>query len=82
MVESRKNYRDSRVEFERHLNLLGEALREGKMHIADGLQNSVKGITKVRYSPNKRINLSTVNEMARTMAMMVANRRNFEEYEE
>lgn len=82
MVESRKNYRDSRAEFERHLNLLGELMKQGKIHIAEGLQNSVEGITKVRYSPNRRIDLNTVNEMARSMAMMVANQKGFEENEE
>ncbi|WP_338357463.1 AVAST type 1 anti-phage system protein Avs1c [Yeosuana marina] len=82
MFESRKNYRDSRLEFERHLNLLGELMREGKIHIAEGLQNSVEGITKVRYSPNKRIDLNTVNEMARNMAMMAANQKDFKENEE
>lgn len=69
MFESRKNYRDSRIEFERDLNLLGELMKNGKIHFAEGLQNSIRGITEVRYSPNKRINLNTVNEMARTMAM-------------
>ncbi len=79
MVESRKNYRDSRVEFERHLNLLGELMEQGRISIAEGLRNSVDGITKVRYSPNNRIDLNTVNEMARSMAMMVANQKDSEE---
>ena len=78
MFESKKSYRDTRADFERHLNLLGELMRDGKISIAEGLRNSVDGITKVRYSPNKRINLNTVNEMARSMAMMVTNRENFD----
>ncbi len=78
MVESRKNYRDSRQEFERHLYLLSEMMRDGKIHIAESLRHSVDGITRVRYSPNKRINLTTVNEMARNMAMMATNQENFE----
>jgi len=82
MVESRKNYRDSRVEFERHLNLLGELLRDGKMKVAEGLRNTVKGVANVRYSPNQRINLNTVDEMTRSMAMMAANKRFYEENEE
>ncbi len=69
MFESKKSYRGSRVDFERDLNLLGELIKDGKIHFAEGLQNSTKGITQVRYSPNKRINLNTVNEMVRTMAM-------------
>jgi hypothetical protein len=79
MIESKKSYRDSRADFERHLNLLGELMKDGKISIAEGLRNSVDGITKVRYSPNKRIDLNTVNEMARNMAMMAANQKRFEE---
>lgn len=82
MIESRKNYRDSRAEFERHLNLLGELMKQGRISIAERLQNSVDGITKVRYSPNKRIDLNTVNEMTRNMAMMAASQKDFEENEE
>tara|TARA_R110000765_G_scaffold341862_1_gene431985 strand:+ start:7599 stop:7844 length:246 start_codon:yes stop_codon:yes gene_type:complete len=81
MVESRKNYRDSRAEFERHLNLLGELMKDGKFHITESSRKSIDGITKVRYSPNKRINLNTVNEMTRTMAMMATNQKDFEENE-
>jgi len=79
MFESRKNYRDSRFEFERHLNLLAELMRDGKISIAQGLEHSVRGVTKVRYSPNKRINLNTVDESTRNMAMMAAHSPNFEE---
>ncbi|MFT4847697.1 MAG: hypothetical protein ACI8ZO_000288 [Flavobacteriales bacterium] len=82
MIESRKNYRDSRVEFERHLNLLGEVMKDGKLQITESSRKSIDGITKLRYSTNNRINLNTVNEMVRTMAMMVANRKDFEENEE
>lgn len=82
MFESKKSYRDSRADFERHLNLLGELMRNGGISIAEGLRNSVDGITKVRYSPNKRVDLNTVNEMARNMAMMAANQRDFNTDEE
>ena len=79
MFESKKAYRDSRQDFERHLNLLAELMREGKIHIAESLSHSVDGIVKVRYSPNRRIDMTTVNEMARNMAMMAADRENLEE---
>ncbi|MDO6737379.1 AVAST type 1 anti-phage system protein Avs1c [Wenyingzhuangia sp. 2_MG-2023] len=81
MIESRKNYRDSRLEFERHLNLLAELMEQGKLTIAEGLRHSVDGITKVRYSPNKRIDLNTVNEMVRNMAMMASNQNDFKEHD-
>ena len=82
MVESRKNYRDSRAEFERHLNLLGELMKDWEFHFTESSRISIDGITKVRYSPNQRINLNTVNETTRTMAMMVANQKDLEENEE
>jgi len=78
MFESKKSYRDSRADFERQLNLLGELMREGRMKVAEGLRNSMDGITKVRYSPNNRIDLNTVNEMVRTMAMMVTRKENYD----
>lgn len=79
MIESRKNYRDSRLEFERHLNLLAELMEQDKLTIAEGLRHSEDGINKVRYSPNKRIDLNTVNEMVRNLAMMASNQKQFEE---
>ena len=78
-MESRKNYRDSRLEFERDLNLLAELVNNGKMRISSHLKNSTHGIDKVRYSPNKRMNLNTVNEMVRNMAMMAGQQPHMEE---
>ncbi len=72
MVESRKNYRDSRLEFERHINLLIESIESGQMIIPKNLIKPNDGIFKIRYSPNKRINLNTIDEMVRTMAMRSA----------
>tara|TARA_R110000765_G_scaffold341862_1_gene431984 strand:+ start:7303 stop:7569 length:267 start_codon:yes stop_codon:yes gene_type:complete len=78
MIENRKNYRDSRVEFERHINLLIESIQNGKMIIPKGLLKPDEGIFKMRYSPNKRINLNTIDESARTMAMRPAMERHIE----
>jgi len=69
MVESRKSYRDSRIEFERHIHLLIESIQSGKMIIPKDLLKPDEGIFKIRYSPNKRINLNTIDERVRTMAM-------------
>lgn len=67
MFESRKGNRDSRTDFEREINILGENLMNGKMVISESV--SVKDLKNVRYSPNKRVNLNTITEMVRTMAM-------------
>jgi hypothetical protein len=72
MIESRKNYRDSRLEFERHINLLIESIESGQMIIQKNLFKPNEGIFKIRYSPNKRINLNTIDEITRTMAMRPA----------
>ncbi|PWJ97895.1 hypothetical protein BC749_106306 [Flavobacterium araucananum] len=71
MFESRKGNRDSRADFERELNILGENLRNGKMFFTEGTRKSTRDLTKVRYSPNKRVNLNTITEMVRTLAMSV-----------
>lgn len=69
MFDSKKNYRDSRLEFERHINLLIESIESGQMIIPRNFLKPNDGIFKIRYSPNKRLNLNTIDEMVRTMAM-------------
>jgi len=70
MFESRKGNRDSRSDFEREINILGENLRNGRLVISESMK-SVKDLKNLRYSPNKRVNLNTITEMVRTMAMSV-----------
>ncbi len=82
MFESKKNYRDSRLEFERHLNLLAELVNDGKIHITEKVYNSLRGISEARYSPNNRVNLNTVNEIIRSMAMMASDQKDFQENED
>lgn len=72
MVESRKNYRYSRRAFERHINLLIESILSRKMIIPKGYMKSDEGVFRIKYSSNKRINLNTIDESARTMAMRPA----------
>jgi len=72
MIDSRKSYRDSRLEFERHINLLIESIESGQMKIPKTLFKPNEGIFKIRYSSNKRINLNTIDERVRTMAMRPA----------
>ncbi|WP_376777142.1 hypothetical protein [Flavobacterium covae] len=42
----------------------------GRLVISESMK-SVKDLKNVRYSPNKRVNLDTITEMVRTMAMSV-----------
>ena len=69
MVESRKNYRDSRFQFEQDINHLIESIRNGKMILPKSFVESKHGIFQLRYSPNKRLDLNTINESVRAMAM-------------
>ncbi|WP_339887135.1 hypothetical protein [uncultured Flavobacterium sp.] len=70
MFESRKGNRDSRLDFEREINILGENLMNGRLVISESMK-SVKDLKNVRYSPNKRVNLNTITEMVRTLAMSI-----------
>jgi hypothetical protein len=70
MFDSRKGNRDSRTDFEREINILGENLMNGRLIISESMK-SVKDLKNLRYSPNKRVNLNTITEMVRTMAMSV-----------
>ncbi len=79
MIENKKNYRDSRYEFERELNIFHEVLANKKVHFTKNSYKTIDGIKKVRYSPNKRINLNTINELVRVSAMIVANQKASEE---
>ncbi|WP_313385959.1 hypothetical protein [Chishuiella sp.] len=69
MFKSRKGNRDSRVDFERELNILGESIINGRIILSEHLRHLGKEITKARYAPNKRVNLITINEMIRSIAM-------------
>lgn len=71
MFESRKGNRDSRRDFERELNILGENIQNGKIKFSMQMKNSTDDLAKVRYSPNKRVNLNTISEIVRTLAMSV-----------
>jgi len=70
MFESRKGNRDSRLDFEREINILGENLMNDRLVISESMK-SVKDLKNVRYSPNKRVNLNTITEMVRTLAMSI-----------
>lgn len=75
MFESGKNNRNSRQDFERELHILGENIQNGRISFSSAVKKSVKDLTKVRKSPNKRIDLNTITEMVRSIAMSVNFRR-------
>lgn|GEM_PF-948544 len=71
----------SRKEFEHNMHLLKEKLDKGQMHFSTASLRSVKGIKNVRYAPNQRINLHTIDEMARVTANMMTQMSHQQEFE-
>jgi len=71
MFESKKGNRDSRTDFERELSILGENLENGRIKFSMHMKKSTHDLTKVRYAPNRRVDLNTISEMVRTLAMSV-----------
>ncbi|MGV0757610.1 hypothetical protein ACTS95_10325 [Empedobacter brevis] len=69
MFKSRKGNRDSRKDFERELNILGENLQNGRIIFSVHMKKSGEHLRKVRYTPNKRVDLNTISEIVRTLAM-------------
>lgn len=63
----------TREEFERNIFLAIEMARNGRLHFSEKSQRSVDGLLAMRSLPNKRIDLRTVNEGARSVINMVSN---------
>ena len=61
----------SRKDFEHNMHLLKEKAEKGQVRLTESSIKSIKGLMNARYAPNQRINLHTINEMARLMANMV-----------
>lgn len=65
---------DTREEFEHRFHLLRESLSTGRLKVAAGLET---GLERVRYLPNGRIEILSIDETARLSAnsmMMFAGR--------
>ena len=67
---------ESRLDFERVMNLVREMSHNGNLFLREGIENH--GLDLVRELPNGRYNLLTINEGARTIANMTANRQQME----
>jgi hypothetical protein len=73
MFEPRGSFNDSRFEFERKFHILIELMIDGRMKFSSQARMSADSLTKIRKLPNGRIDLNTVDEMARTSANMAGN---------
>lgn len=67
----------TRAEFEERMNYSAEQMRLGLVHFAEGLR-SPDSLLKVRYLPNGRIDLLSIDESARLHANMSYQMRNFD----
>ena len=62
---------ETRAEFERRLHLLRERLRQGKILFSKDIKHLPLGLENVRYLPNGRIDLLSINESVRLQANMM-----------
>jgi len=72
---------ENRSDFERNMNLLAEEMRLGRVHFSEQSKKTVHSLMYVRMTPNRRINLMTINEMARLTASMISNKPMMEQNE-
>lgn len=71
MFEPKRYHIETRAEFERILNRLVEAMRNGQVKFSseiEGIKRMENSFLRVRELPNKRIDFSTVDEQVRTTA--------------
>lgn len=83
MFESKREHLNSRQEMERNMHIMVELLLTDKIKFSSKTIQSINSLKKVRKLPNGRVNLTTVNELARSMANMAArfDNKEFSEYE-
>lgn len=67
----------TRAEFEERMNYAREQLISGKMHFSKGLRGP-DSLLSVRYLPNRRVDLLSIDEMARLHANTVYQMRNMD----
>lgn len=61
----------TRAEFEERIHLLKDHMINGKIKIASHLTAIPESLLAVRYLPNRRIDLLSINEMARLQGNML-----------
>ena len=61
----------TREEFERHMNLLAEQIKKGKMSFLPGTERGIEGLFRARLLPNGRLDLLSIDESTRLQANMM-----------
>ena len=67
----------TRAEFEERMNYVREQLINGKMHFSKGVRG-LDSLLNVRYLPNRRIDLLSIDEKARLNANTTYQMRNLD----
>lgn len=62
----------TRAEFERNLYLLGQNIRERKLHLPQNDFRLEEGLLRMRYLPNGRIDFLSIDEVARNLSNMIS----------
>jgi len=62
----------SRAELERNLFLLAESMRRGKFRFHPQSRGVFDGLRRLRKLPNSRLDLLSLNEIARLLSNMIA----------
>lgn len=65
----------TRAEFEERMNYMGEVIKQGKLHFSREV-GGVDSLLAVRYLPNGRIDLLSIDESARLQANTTYHMRN------
>lgn len=60
---------ETRVDFEERMGVLAELCRTGRMRFVEGVGGQ-ESLTRVRYLPNGRVDLLSIDESARLQANM------------
>ncbi|KQM23420.1 hypothetical protein [Chryseobacterium sp. Leaf201] len=68
MFDSCKNIRDSRLEFEREIYISVDAIQNKKVNITS--PRTIKSFSKARKCPNNRIDLISIDESFRSVALL------------
>ncbi|WP_422355619.1 AVAST type 1 anti-phage system protein Avs1c [Roseivirga pacifica] len=84
MFEVNRFHIESRKEYERLIHITSEQAMLGRVTFNYQAKKSRESLLKVRSVPNRRVDLSTVNELARTTINAVSrwgSNKNFEDEE-
>jgi hypothetical protein len=83
MFQHDNEYLPSRSTFERNFNFLGQHLKEDKVQFSyAGARLTVLSLKRIRFLPNSRIDLNTINELARSTANAIAQMQHYQNIEQ